>query len=55
MENILKETFQDVTDCCGRTPLIEVHSDDCYSLWDFCPNCLRCYELINANEYKEGE
>ena len=53
MINILKEVNKEVTECCGRTPLIEVHDDNCWSLWDFCPDCLDCYELINARNYKK--
>ena len=46
MKNILKEVNKEVTNCCGRTPLIEVHNNDSGSLWEFCPDCLEPYELI---------
>ena len=52
MKNILKEVNKEVTNCCGRTPLIEVHSDNSWSLWDFCPQCLECSELIKTEDYK---
>ena len=55
MKNILKEVNKDVTECCGRTPLIEVHSDDTWSLWEFCPDCLKNSELINKEDYKDEE
>ena len=47
MNNILKEVNKQVTKCCKRTPLIEVHSNKSWSLWEFCPDCLDCYDLIN--------
>ena len=53
MKNILKEVNKEVTECCGRTPLIEVHCDNSWSLWDFCPECLKCSELINTKDYKD--
>ena len=46
MKNILKEVNKEVTNCCRRTPLIEVHNNDSWSLWEFCPDCLEPYELI---------
>ena len=52
MNNILKEVNKEVTACCGRIPLIEVHNDNSYSLWDFCPDCLNSYELIKMEDYK---
>ena len=51
MTNILKEVNKEVTECCGRTPLIEVHDDNSWSLWEFCPDCLKPSELINAKDY----
>lgn len=55
MKNILKEVNKEVTDCCGRTPLIEVHNDNSWSLWDFCPHCMDCYELISAKDYNDED
>ncbi len=55
MKNILKEVNEEVTECCGRTPLIEVHSNNSWSLWEFCPECLECSELINAKDYNLKE
>ena len=53
MNDILKEVNKDVTECCGKTPLIEVHGDNTWSLWEFCPKCLDCSELINKEDYKD--
>ena len=55
MNKLLKEVNKEVTECCGRTPLIEVHDDNCWSLWEFCPDCMDYYELINANDYKDED
>ena len=53
MKNILKEVNRDVTDCCGRTPLIEVHGDNSWSLWEYCPDCLKPYESIDKENYND--
>ena len=46
MKNILKDVNNEGTNCCGISPLIEVHNNDSWSLWEFCPDCLEPYELI---------
>jgi len=43
MSKIIKEVSRLTTECCDRTPLIEVHDNECWSLWEFCPNCLDAY------------
>ena len=50
MNNILKEVNKQVTECCKVVPLIQVHSDKSWSLWEFCPDCLDCYDLINDHK-----
>ena len=52
LERVFKETFNEVTECCGRSPLIEVHSEEgSWSHWEFCPHCLECSETIPRDEY----
>ena len=55
MKNILKEVNKAVTKCCGKTPLIEVHNDNSWILWEFCPDCLKCSELINKEDYNDED
>jgi len=50
VNNILKKVNKQVTECCKVVPLIQVHSSKSWSLWDFCPNCLNCYDLINDHK-----
>jgi len=52
IEKIFKETYSEVTECCGKSPLIKVHTEDgSWSHWDFCPDCLESNKTIPRNEY----
>lgn len=50
MSKLTKKVSKLITECCGRIPLIEVHDDKCWSLWDFCPDCLDAYSVKEIEE-----
>ena len=42
-----------VTECCGQAILYQHFGDGIYQEWEFCADCLDCYESVTEKEYKE--
>ena len=40
-----------VTECCGEPILYKDYGDGVYEEWEFCANCLDCYDKIEIEKY----
>ena len=40
-----------VTECCGEPILYKNYGDGVYEEWEFCANCLDCYDKVDIEEY----